>query len=105
MPKKNKPILEESGHGLVWAEFVEVGCPAKKEDYFITEKEVLNLDIVKKALDKTQQATIERIEKKTRKYVMGVCQNCMADQSAGDERDEPHEDNCITDILDKLKKG
>ena len=41
-------IYEESSHGLTWAEFVEVGCPAKKEDYFLTEKDILSLDIVKK---------------------------------------------------------
>jgi len=44
-------IFKEARHGLVWAKFVEAGCPARKKDYFLTERDVLNLDIVKKALD------------------------------------------------------
>jgi len=49
---KLKKIFEEAGDGLVWAKFVEVGCPAKKEDYFLTEEDILNLGIVKKHIKK-----------------------------------------------------
>jgi len=31
------------GAGLSWCEFKEKGCPAKKEDYFLTEKEILEI--------------------------------------------------------------
>ena len=60
---KNK-IYNESGHSLTWAKFVEVGCPAKKEDYFLTEKDVLNLDIVKDKLSLQKKEIIERLRQK-----------------------------------------
>ena len=41
----------ESGHALCWVEFKEIGCPLTEEEaereYFLTEKDVLELDIVK----------------------------------------------------------
>ena len=41
MKVKLEEIFDEAGHGLSWVEFEEKGCPAKKEDYFLTNKEIL----------------------------------------------------------------
>ena len=73
--KDKKKIYEESGQGLVWAEFVEVGCPAKKEDYFLTEKEVLNLDIVKRKLERQKKELVKEI--KAKKFERGQRQWCI----------------------------
>lgn len=36
-------LYEERGYGLVWAEFIKKGCPDKKEDYFLTNKDLLKI--------------------------------------------------------------
>ncbi len=75
---KKKKLFEESGHGLVWCEFVERGCPAKKEDYFITEKDLLNLDLVKERLKQIRKKTRKKVEKKLRVYIENTrCMNCQ----------------------------
>ena len=56
---KMDEIFKESGHGLVWAEFKERGCPAKEEDYFLTKKEVKELVFVKKFI----KSLLENINK------------------------------------------
>ena len=71
--KKLKKIYYESGHGLVWCKFVEVGCPAKKEDYFITEEEVLNLDIVKEHLRKSVNSKLVLKDPKTWNTECDIC--------------------------------
>jgi hypothetical protein len=38
--------------GLAWVEFKERGCPAKKKDYFLTEKEILE---IAKSIKKKEQ--------------------------------------------------
>lgn len=58
--KKDK-IYYEAGHGLVWAEFRERGCPMKKEDYFLTKKEILNLDIVRQLLHSNREEVVREI--------------------------------------------
>lgn len=55
-----KKIFFESGHGLVWAEWEEKGCPAKIEDYFITEEDLLKTDLVKKAIKEARLKERER---------------------------------------------
>lgn len=60
---KKEDIFYESGQGLVWCEFEERGCPAKKEDYFLTKGEILELGIVKKALASRKKELLEKILK------------------------------------------